>query len=110
MIKYHKIKGIDKRICTAEQKVAYNMAFNIHIERGDEYDAMKTAVDKSNAIAEWVDTECRLFSQNHPEAKIDIDGVFAALRLGLPKYLTKDGFFIATDYRQIGDAFPAVYR
>ena len=29
---YHKIRGIDKNICTAEQKLAYNIAFRISID------------------------------------------------------------------------------
>ena len=31
MIKYHKIKNVSIEICTAEQIIAYNLAFNIHI-------------------------------------------------------------------------------
>ena len=27
MMKMHKIRGVDKKICTAEQKIAYNYAF-----------------------------------------------------------------------------------
>ena len=28
-MKYHKIRGVDKSTCTAEQKIAYNMAWYI---------------------------------------------------------------------------------
>ena len=29
-LQYHKIRGVDKSVCTAEQKIAYNMAWRIY--------------------------------------------------------------------------------
>lgn len=29
-LQYHKIRGVDKSVCTAEQKIAYNMASRIY--------------------------------------------------------------------------------
>lgn len=31
-LQYHKIRGVDKSVCTAEQKIAYNMASRIYSE------------------------------------------------------------------------------
>lgn len=28
-LQYHKIRGVDKSVCTAEQKIAYNMASRV---------------------------------------------------------------------------------
>lgn len=29
-LQYHKIRGVEKAICTAEQKIAYNIAWRIY--------------------------------------------------------------------------------
>ena len=36
-MKYHKIRNIDIKTCTAEQKIAYNMAFSADITFGDRF-------------------------------------------------------------------------
>lgn len=108
-IKYHKIRGVEKSVCTAEQKIAYNMAFVIYINRGAEYEKMTTAAEKSAARARWINYECESFKRNYPNNKTDLDGVFSALSAGLADYLTKEGFFIASRFEQIGKAFPALY-
>ena len=48
-MKYHKIRGVDKAICTAEQMIAYNMAFRIEISMGHEYRALSTGLAKAEA-------------------------------------------------------------
>ena len=47
---YHKIPGIEKNICTAEQKIAYNIAFNINVNHGDDFLKIPSQFEKSNAI------------------------------------------------------------
>ena len=37
-MKYHKIAGVEKAVCTAEQKIAYNLAFRAHIANQSEFD------------------------------------------------------------------------
>lgn len=54
MVKYHKIRNVPLEVCSAEQKIAYNLAFNIHIN----YDYDPTVHSKAivNLLAD---------SQNH---------------------------------------------
>lgn len=108
---YHKIKGVDKSICTAEQKIAYEIAFRLHIsyqDRWDEMRSMKAAESAmSNAISDLIGEGMAMFDRSKWSARMNQDAVFAALNAGLRSYLDK--FFIATNYEQIGLAFPANY-
>lgn len=110
-IKYHKIRTVDKSICTAEQKIAYELAFRLHISYQDSWNAMKSrSVSEmclSNAINDLIGEATTMFQRSEWATKFDIDGTICALRAGLRNYL--DGFFIATSYEQIGKAFPAHY-
>lgn len=106
-MKYHKIPGVEMSDCTCEQKIAYNMAFAIHIHCQEEYDALQTAAEK-NRLAFWMrDLEIKSFRENYPKTRYDIDAIFCALTAGIEDYLKKP--FIATDYKTIGKVFPANY-
>lgn len=108
-MRLHKIRGVEKDVCTVEQKIAYNMAFNAHINFGDQYEKIKESGCEA-AIAECVikirDIELRWFqgNQKYKKVRCDIDGIFVALNNGLRNYL--DRFFIANDYEIIGERFP----
>lgn len=49
-MKWHKIRNVPIDVCSAEQKVAYNMAFRVHINQGDQYRALQTTAEKEYAI------------------------------------------------------------
>lgn len=108
---YHKIKGIDKSICTAEQKIAYEIAFRLHIsyqDRWNELRSRKVAESvMSHAISDLIGEGMGMFDRSKWSARMNKDAVFCALNAGLKNYLDK--FFIATSYEQIGLAFPASY-
>lgn len=110
-MKYHKIRNVAKETCTAEQKIAYNLAFRVHINYQDDFnrvnsinpgsakhDAVKLA---SDAIRTYT------LAYDYKPGKYDLDAIQAALNAGLYEYLCKP--FIATDYERIGKAFPAHY-
>lgn len=109
MIKYHKIPKVEKSICTQEQMIAYNIAFQIHINHDrqwkerDNYCRSAQMEFLHGLIRMYLDN----FKKNYPNCKADIDGIFCALNAGLENYL--NNFFIATDYNKIGKAFPANY-
>lgn len=113
-MKYHKIRGIDKAICTAEQMVAYNIAFRLHINVGDRFKEICTTGTGIN-IAEAIDDIMLMSVKNYHNSyeyakmakKYDEDAIFSALRNGIKDYLLKP--FIATDYAKIGKAFKALY-
>ena len=96
---YHKISGVDKSICTAEQKIAYNLAFSHsdYIKRSD------------MTIPEAVNKMLELYraGYDYKPNKYNEDAIFSCLNAGLLDYLKKP--FIASSFDQIGKAFPAYY-
>lgn len=106
-IKYHKIPGVEKTVCTAEQKIAYNLAF----ADGDILLRLVNDGKVKNA-REAVETIFRLHDMENITKKYDIDGVFSALLAGIEKYIknyAERHDFLFTSYEQIGEAFPALY-
>lgn len=106
---YHKIRGVDKSTCTAEQKVAYNMAWRIWGDCRYHWDACKTRIDwaeqESKAIRDYMDEWQRVYAAKN---KYDTDSIFCALRYGLHDYLTGTAH-VLTSYEDVGKAFPANY-
>ena len=108
-MKYHKIRNVDINTCTAEQKIAYNMAFRADLSYGDEFRKLDTAMAKSDAAHDIIR---HMFAQyragyDYKAGRYNEDAIQAALNAGLGKYLEKP--FIAADYETIGKAFPANY-
>ena len=108
-LKYHKIRNVEKAICTAEQMIAYNMAFRAHISFGDRFRKLDSAMAKDDAVHGII---ANLFKQYHngydyKAGKFNEDAIQAALNAGLRSYLEKP--FVAQDYETVGRAFPAHY-
>lgn len=108
---YHKIRNIEKNICTAEQKIAYNLAFSWRNFVKRVYNANDTAMNKNACITDAVHTmiECYQQGYDYKPNKYDIDAIFCALMYGLEDYINRD-IEILTSYEEIGKAFPANYR
>lgn len=110
-MKYHKIRNVEKSVCTAEQKIAYNIAWRIDLSYGSQFRADlenvgNLAIDE--AVTKLRDIGLKNYKLSYTYTdKYDIDAIFAALNAGLKKYLLKP--FIATRYDEIGEAFPANY-
>jgi hypothetical protein len=103
-----KIRDVDKSVCTAEQKIAYNLAFRAHISYGDKYNSVPAdKMIRNNVIVEIRDAAMRIFRNECVLGKYNEDAIFCCLNAGLGKYLEKP--FIATDYETIGKAFPLNY-
>ena len=96
-MKYHKIRGVDKSTCTAEQKIAYNMAWYIWNDCRYNWTDCRTRID-------WSEQENAAIR----DKRCDIDSIFCALRAGLHDYLTGSAH-VFTSYQDIGTAFPANY-
>lgn len=110
-MKYHKIKNVDKQICTAEQKIAYNLAFAAHISYQELFNnAIKKsnvcATDLTNQICNDALKHYRL-AYDYKPGKYDEDAIYSCLKAGLFNYLKKP--FIAADFKKIGECFPAYY-
>lgn len=107
---YHKIRGIDKNICTAEQKLAYNIAFRISIDARYNWAQDASAAARSAAEHSATADYLLIWTRDHADAarKYNTDAIFCALRAGLHDYLIS-GAPIATSYDQVGRMFPAYY-
>lgn len=105
---YHKISGVEKSVCTAEQKIAYNLAFRSHISYGDAFNKL-SGFAKSEAIIKIRDAMMRQYrlGYDYKPGKFNEDAIQAALHAGLREYLENP--FIAWDYESIGKTFPANY-
>lgn len=107
-LEYHKIRGIPKDICTAEQKIAYNLAFLAHISFQDQFDKIKDY--PTNVISDFIyqvrDFEIKRYQRDN-DKKYNIDAIQSALSAGLLNYFKKP--FIASNYETIGKSFPAHY-
>lgn len=106
--KCKKIKGIDKSVCTCEQKIAYNYAFASHISYGDKYKACKSEIQKSRFLTEVRGYIVDDILRNEDMKKYNIDVIFIALNNGLRVYFDKA--FIASDYKKIGEVFAVPYE
>lgn len=110
-MKYHKIRNVPLDVCTAEQVVAYNLAFRAHIN----YDRrFRQALDFSDACAFDLvlnivhkSISSYMSMDNYDPKKRDVDAIQAALSAGLFDYMKNP--FIASEYVSIGKAFPAHY-
>lgn len=68
-MKYHKIRGVDKSTCTAEQKIAYNMAWYIWNDCRYNWADCRTRIDWSEqenaAIRDYTDNwQCNYAEKN----------------------------------------------
>lgn len=113
-MKYHKIRGVDLHVCTAEQKIAYNLAWRANLRCGERFreclHLVTLAEAKSSALKlarEMFDEYRASYDYQRNPGKYTDSAIFGALLAGLYDYLCKP--FIATDYKNIGKAFPARY-
>lgn len=110
-MKYHKIRNVDKSVCTAEQKIAYNAAFYHTFNYRETW---KKTKDNYSRIAQkdfiWEAVHwCMKMIMNDAEIckKYDIDAIQAALNAGMENYF--NGCSILSSYEEIGKTFPALY-
>lgn len=109
-MRYHKIPNVALDVCTAEQKIAYNLAFRCHVSfqlTWDSFEGMETA--RSECLHKMIDIEMKNYkcAYTYKPGKYDEDAIFCALNAGLCNYM--DHPFIANNYETIGKAFPANY-
>lgn len=98
-MKFHKIIGVEKTVCTAEQKIAYNYAFQ-------DYDwAMRSDME----LWQYLESVTKRIKENAEiMRKYDIDSIIHCLRQGFINYCKSDTK-ILTSYAEIGKMFPSLY-
>lgn len=105
---YHNIGGVKKTICTAEQKIAYNLAYSYKDFISEAYNKCTRGCDKNYVIRKSCYGLLEVFKRDYPGSKYDIDAIFCSLGAGLEKYI-KNGAKIFWSYDEMGKAFPAKY-
>lgn len=111
-LKYHKIKNIPLEVCTAEQKIAYNLAFSVSDITKKAYEKCNTGLQKSEVIAEAVNLCMKQWINSYDyesrQKKYNIDAIFSALMAGMEIYVNEK-YHILNSYEEIGKMFPANY-
>lgn len=106
---YHKIKNVEKTVCTCEQKIAYNVALqNVDLFQ-KQYKAQVVQIHKADIAHEFVQFCMKCVQRNEKICrKYDIDAIFCALRAGAEDYLAS-ACPVLSSYDEIGKMFPANY-
>lgn len=107
-LKCKKIKGIEKTVCTAEQKIAYNYAFQWYEIGKKALKENETEIQKSNAMEYIENCIIKSIKNNGIDKKYNIDAIIISFRQGFRKYC--ENFFIANNYEIIGKCFPIPYE
>lgn len=107
-MKYHKIRNVPMSICTAEQKIAYNLAFSYGSNFKKEFDRMPMQLQKSDVVFTAIHFCLKIWGNNEKANKYNIDAIQCALNAGMEDYL-KNNCPILASYEEIGKAFPANY-
>lgn len=106
--KVKKIRNVDKNICFAEQKIAYNYAFSWRdilekIYKSDKANSIKNA--DYQTVINWIIDGIK---EQEIDKKYNLDAIIHCLRNGLEDYLS--GFSILTSYEDIGKTFKCLYE
>lgn len=107
-IKCKKINGLEKTVCTAEQKIAYNYAFSWCDVYKRKIKECTTAIQKADVLQDIIDFITADLLRREDMKKYNIDAIIIAFRQGFPEYT--ENFFIATDYIKIGKVFKIPYE
>lgn len=98
-MKFHKIRGIEKSVCTAEQKIAYNYAFSDY----------EWVMRSNMELWQYLDNVTNRIKNNETiMKKYDIDAIIHCLRQGFINYC-KEKYHILSSYEEIGKMFPPLY-
>lgn len=104
----HKIRGIDKEVCTAEQKIAYNYAFMYRSTMEKIHDSDTTEITKDEAYQQVIGWVIRGVKDNGIDKKYNIDAIVHCFRNGIKNYM--EGFSVLWNYEDIGKIFPCLYE
>lgn len=107
-MKCHKIRGVDLKICTAEQKIAYNYAF-MWVDCGKKiFNSDSPESVKSEELQNIINSVIESIKRSGTDRTYNIDAIITAFRSGFREYC--NNFFIASDYETIGKAFLIQYK
>lgn len=107
-LKCGKIRGVDKSICTCEQKIAYNYAFSWVDAYQRRTKGLSNVSDKSVVFQDIIDFIIKDIKSKKEMQKYNIDAIIVAFRNGFLPYC--EDFFITVDYQKIGEVFKIPYE
>ena len=114
-MKYHKIRNVPLEVCTAEAKIAYNLASTYATEYRNAYKKNTSNISRiavSDLVSETVNWCIKMWKDGEPHQttpdKYDIDAIFCCLNAGMENYFKSD-YTILSDYKEIGKIFPSLY-
>ena len=107
-IKCKKINGLEKTVCTAEQKIAYNYAFSWYFTYDRRIKECATAIQKAEVLQDIIDFITSDILRRDEMKKYNADAIIIAFRQGFVDYCSD--FFIASDYVKIGKVFNIPYE
>lgn len=111
-MKYHKIKNIPLEICTAEAKIAYNVALINIDDIKAVYDKCTCNLQKADVIREGVKICMNnlLLSSEYEKInkKYNIDLIQCCLNAGLETYINTK-YHILSSYAECGKIFKSLY-
>lgn len=108
-MKYHKIRGIELNICTAEAMIAYNVAFLVRNDILKAYEKCTCDFQRVDVVHEGVSLCMERLSFNDKiNKKYNIDAIFSCLNAGLEEYLNAK-HRILMSYEEIGNIFKSLY-
>lgn len=102
-MKFHKVRGIDKSVCTAEQKIAYNYASSYS----------DIVIKSGMKVQDFLKLVLNNIERDHSDfkKKYNVDGIIYCLEQGIINYCEscKSGHSILWEYKEIGKMFPSLY-
>lgn len=114
-MKYHKIRNVPLEVCTAEAKIAYNLASSLpdnyrytYRERAHLYSAIAVSEFISEAMNMCLNRWIKSRSYQENPNKYNIDAIQCCLRFGLEEYFKNDSAILWT-YKEVGEIFKSLY-
>lgn len=109
--KYHKIPKVALEVCTAEQKIAYNLAFAYGDPYRKEYHRMPMQFQKAEVITAAARKMSELYRMgyDYKPGKFNEDMIYSALLAGLENYFNFNQSGVVGSYEEIGKIFPSNY-
>lgn len=109
-MKMKKIKGIEKTVCTAEQKIAYNYAFMYHTQLKQIFNSDNIAIVKSEAYQKVINFVIEGIKRNGIDKKYNIDAIVHCFRNGIENYMNFNNSGVVASYEDIGKIFTCLYE
>ena len=107
-MKMHKIRNVEKSVCTCEQKIAYNYAFLWRTQLEDIYRSEVAQFAKEEEYQHIISNIIEGIEREGIDKRYNIDAIIHCFRNGLETYLS--GFSVLWSYEEIGKVFTCSYE